>query len=261
MARHLKILAVFSMATVLFPTFRQDDDTKKPYVRTGQEAILAGTISFKGKPPKPKRIDMSADPVCYANNPSIRHSDRTDFFEVRNGRIANVLVYVTSETLAEYTFELPRASAVLAYINCRYQPHVLGIRLGQPLHIVNADRTHHSTFANPRRNAEWSRKQPPSSPPIVTLFKHTEIAIPFKDNQHPWEKAYVSVFTHPFFATTGIDGSFRIEGLPPGSYKLTAWQEEMREKTIDVVVAAGETKNIDFSFDKSDAKTNSRVTR
>ena len=70
----------------------------------------------------------------------------------------------------------------------------------------------------------------------------------------------MSVFTHPFFAITGVDGSFRIEGLPPGSYKLTAWQEEMREKTIDVVVAAGETKNIDFSFDKSDAKTHSRVT-
>jgi hypothetical protein len=263
MARHFKLLAVFSLATVLFPTgsaFGQGDVTKKPYVLTGQEAILAGTIRFKGKPPKPEEIDMSADPVCYRNDPRLNYSARTEWFEVRNGRIANVLVYVTSEAFTEYTFELPRAAAVLAHINCRYQPHVLGIRLGQPLRIVNADRTHHNTHLNPVRNREWNLSQPPSWPPIVTRIQHPEVAIPFKDNLHPWQRAYVSVFTHPFFAITGVDGSFRIEGLPPGSYKLTAWQEEMREKTIDVVMAAGETKNIDFSFDKSDAKPYSRVT-
>ena len=154
MARHLKLLAVFSLATVLFSTastLHLDDVTKKPYARTRQEAILAGTIRFKGKPPKPQKIDMSADPVCYNNDPRLNYSARTEWFQVRNGRIANVLVYVTSEVLAEYNFELPREAAVLAHINCRYQPHVMGIRLDQPLRIVNADRTHHNTHPNPVR--------------------------------------------------------------------------------------------------------------
>ena len=42
---------------------------------------------------------------------------------------------------------------------------------------------------------------------------------------------YVVVNANPFFAVTGPDGHFKIAGLPPGKYTLTAWQERYGAKT------------------------------
>lgn len=62
----------------------------------------------------------------------------------------------------------------------------------------------------------------------------------------------MSVFKHPFFAVSDLDGNFKIEGLPPGSYKITAWHEKLGEKTVEVVVVPGESKSLAFSFAAAD---------
>jgi len=45
-----------------------------------------------------------------------------------------------------------------------------------------------------------------------------------------------------------VDGNFKIEGLPPGPYKITAWHEKLGEKTVEVVVVPGESKSLAFNF-------------
>ena len=60
-------------------------------------------------------------------------------------------------------------------------------------------------------------------------IQHPEVFIKFKANEHPWEKAYVGVFSHPFFAVSDDSGVFRIEGLPPGDYSIVAWHEKNLE--------------------------------
>ena len=44
---------------------------------------------------------------------------------------------------------------------------------------------------------------------------------------HPWMKAYIMVFDHPFFAVTAEDGSFEIKGVPAGEQNLVVWQEKV----------------------------------
>jgi hypothetical protein len=73
-----------------------------------------------------------------------------------------------------------------------------------------------------------------------------------KDNQHPWERAYLGVFSHPFFMVTGKDGSYTIAGLPVGEYALVAWHEKFGEQEVKVYVGAGERKNVDFTFKASE---------
>jgi hypothetical protein len=64
-----------------------------------------------------------------------------------------------------------------------------------------------------------------------------------KDADHPWPRAYLAVFDHPYFAVTKPDGSFTIEGVPPGKYKLVTWHERTgkREQPVEVP-ATGATK-------------------
>ena len=218
--------------------------SKKPYVRTGYEATLSGTITFTGKRPKTLQIDTSADPVCDEINP-----DLTTEWVVGNKRqLANVFIYVKSDTLDTYTFEQPSKAAALEHKGCRYVPHVLGMRVGQPLMIFNSDPTIHNTHPTPRTNKEWNQSQPPDSAALSVVFDKAEFYVPFKDNQHPWEKAYVGVFDHPFFAVSDALGNYTVEGLPPGQYTVVAWHERFGEKTEEITVVPGEARNLSFTF-------------
>ena len=229
----------------------KDADLKPAYIRTGQEITLTGSIDFTGRVPAPRTIDTSADPVCTEASPNLA----TDWLIVNDGRVENVVVYVTNSSILDtYSWKPPDSTVELEHTGCRYRPHVLALQVGQKLNIVNSDGTHHNTHPTPRLNKEWNQTQPPGAPPITNTFVHPEVAIPFKDNQHPWEKAYVAVFKHPYFAITDANGNFRIEGLPPGQYDLVAWHEEMGQKKMELTVAPGEPRTVAFSFDQSDLK-------
>jgi hypothetical protein len=45
------------------------------------------------------------------------------------------------------------------------------------------------------------------------------------------------VFDHPYFAITAPNGTFRIDGVPAGRYRLKVWHE--RAKVAEQVVEVG----------------------
>ena len=226
---------------------RQDrsQQNKQTYMRVVEQGTLTGTINFLGEAPPRKMIDESADMVCMQMNPKARTEDVI----VTDGRLANVLVYVQSgSALDAYQFETPAEEAVLEHKRCRYAPHVQGIQTGQTLKIINSDQTVHNIHPTPKVNQEWNMSQGIDAPPILKQFSSPELLIPFKCNQHPWEKAYVGVFEHPFFAVSARDGSYRIEGLPAGTYTIAAWHERFATKSVQVTIAPHESRTLDFSF-------------
>ena len=56
---------------------------------------------------------------------------------------------------------------------------------------------------------------------------------------HPWSKAYVLVFDHPYYAVTGNNGDFSLEGVPAGTYHLRAWHPVLGLVDQTVTVGAG----------------------
>jgi hypothetical protein len=65
-----------------------------------------------------------------------------------------------------------------------------------------------------------------------------------RDADHPWPRAYVAVFDHPYFAVTKPDGSFAIEGVPAGSYTLMAWHERTGRTEQPVTVTANGVQKV-----------------
>ena len=212
------------------------------------EGTLRGTVTFEGDVPAEKKIDLSADTVCEEQRP---HAT-TEYFPIDDGKVANVLVYVTSDVLHKTdSFVSFAGPAVLEQTQCRFKPRVLGMQIGQPLEIRNSDATHHNTHPSPKVNGNWNISQPPFSA-VSKSFDRPEVFIPVRCNQHPSERAYLSVFNHPFFAVTDKSGSYRIDGLPPGSYKVVARHETLGEKTADVTLKGGASQTVDFGYALAD---------
>jgi hypothetical protein len=61
-------------------------------------------------------------------------------------------------------------------------------------------------------------------------------------------RAYVGVFSHPYFAVSGTDGSFTFRNLPPGEYTLEAWHERLGKRSQKVSLGEKETKEVEVKF-------------
>ena len=218
---------------------------------TGATGTISGVVSFEGTPPAPKKIDTAADPVCGQKNPNLM----TDDTVVKDGKLANVFVYVKEGTVeggdkfADYIWDVPTAPLKLDQNGCHYVPHVMGVMVNQKIQITNSDATQHNIHWTPKNNPEWNQSQPNGAPPIEKTFARSEILVPVKCNQHPWMRSYIGVLKHPMFAVSGENGSFEIKGVPPGKYTVVAWREGgAAEKTMEVTVPANGAAKADFSF-------------
>ena len=207
-------------------------------------ATLTGVVKFHGAALPPARIQMVGDPSCTKAHPSPAMSE--DVVTDGSGDLANVVVYV-SDGLGDRTFDPPSEPAVLQQKGCLYEPHVVAMRAGQTLKVVNADSTTHNIHPTPANNREWNKSQPPGLA-IEETFARQEVAIPVKCNVHPWMKSYVAVVKNPYFALSGKNGAFEIKNLPAGTYTVQAWHEKLGTKSQQITVGANENKTLEFEF-------------
>ena len=70
-----------------------------------------------------------------------------------------------------------------------------------------------------------------------------------KDADHAWPRAYIAVFDHPYYAVTKPDGSFSIDGVPPGKYTLVAWHERTGKSEQTVEVAANGAAKVSVALE------------
>jgi plastocyanin len=213
------------------------------------DAAVSGKVSLDlpaGKKPGRKKLQMAADPVCAG-----KHTDAPALSEVvvvnDDGTLRNVFVYVKAG-LEGKKFDVPAEPAVLDQNGCMYKPHVLGVRAGQPIKILNSDGTLHNIHPKPKVNAEFNMAMPKFLKVKTKTFEKAEVMIPIKCDVHPWMQSYVGVLDHPFFFVTGEGGAFELTGLTAGTYTLEAWHERLGSQTREVTVKDGETATVDFTF-------------
>lgn len=125
-----------------------------------------------------------------------------------------------------------------------FSPQVMAIGTGSTIEFPNEDPILHNVFSVSGEGFDMGLyKRPKSSsrrfdqPGIYTVYC----------NIHPQMSALVVVRDNPFFTTAAKDGSFRIEGLPAGDYKLVAYHERSGEGAplaVKVPAAGAVTANV-----------------
>lgn len=217
-------------------------------VDSSTAGAITGTVTLDGAPPTGKPIDMSASPACMQANPSPVVPPIV--VTGGSGALANVVVYV-KDGLGNYRYETPAETAVLQQKNCMYEPHILALMTGQPFEVQNNDSTMHNVHPLPKRNRQWSTSQPAGSAALKETFTRPEFAMSVLCNVHPWMRALVFVFDHPYFAVTAKAGKFELKNLPPGRYTIEAWHETLGVQDQSVTIAAHESKSVSFAFKPS----------
>ena len=235
MTSRIHILGVMAVTAALAVACGGGSTPERPAATAKADGpgSVTGKVSFDGEPPVRTPVKMAADPNC---KPGPESLSETTVVSADRG-LKNVFVYV-KDGLGNAVYESPVAPISLDQMGCRYEPHVFGVFVGQPVEIKNSDPTLHNVHAIPKNNEEFNFGQQDQKAPVVTkTFTKPEIGVSFRCDVHGWMRSYANVVTHPFFAVTKEDGSFEIKGLAPGTYTIEAWHERLGTQTQQVTIS------------------------
>lgn len=163
------------------------------------------------------------------------------------GALANVEVYLKDITAGK---AMPTDPITLTNSHCMFEPRVQGACVGQKVKIVSEDPVLHNTHPQVAATGAtlYNVALPFKGFSVVKPLAPTAGLLRIKCDAHEWMRAWIYEFDHPYFATTGKDGSFDLADVPPGTYQLVAWHEVLGEKTAQVTVAPDGTVTSDFQF-------------
>ncbi len=206
---------------------------------------VTGTISYKGKRPAPKAIDMSEEPACVEAHQGKAYDE--SLVVNKSGKLANAFIYVKSGLEGKH-FAIPPTPVTIDQRGCWFRPRVMGIQTGQTLQVIDSDPVTHNIHPMAVVNREWNHSQGAGDPPIARRFIKPEIMIRVKCTIHSWMHAFIGVLDHPYFAVSKDDGSFEIKNLPPGTYTIAVWQEKLGTQEQQLTVPPHGTAEANFTF-------------
>ena len=136
---------------------------------------------------------------------------------------------------------------------CRFVPRVQATTVGTAVVVTNEDPILHNTRLR-KETAQGTTllnvAMPKGVPPIHRTLNEPGLLLVLCA-AHPFMRATIQVFEHPYFAVTDATGSFEITAIPPGTYVVRVWHETLGFSEHTLTVSGGEaraTMNVELEF-------------
>jgi plastocyanin len=120
--------------------------------------------------------------------------------------------------------------------NARFDPEFLVVVAGQSVRVANDDTIFHNVFSFSRPN-DFDLGVYPSGESRSVLLAHPGV-VKVYCSIHESMNATVLVTPSPWYAGVSATGDYRIPNVPPGRYRLTAWNERLPAATRTLSVEA-----------------------
>jgi hypothetical protein len=187
---------------------------------------LIGRVRVDGKPPARARLPVVRNQeVCGATVPDDR------LVISPGGGVRWAIVTVDGAKGGKGPEGDP--GVVLDNHGCRFAPHSDSI-----LHNAHAS-VGNETLFNVNLAPDDMIRRPLTRPGMISFTC---------DMRHTWMSAYVSVADHPFQTVTDAYGEYQIDELPPGTYSVRVWHEELGTREHPVTIERGGVATLDFTY-------------
>ena len=194
---------------------------------------ITGKIVFEGE----KRPEVQPNTITDKQAEGCRDDgkpvDPTNLSVVidKDGGIKNCVIEVAVKG-AE--LKLPEAPIEVDQVQCLFDPHVVLLPAGATVAFLNSDKVSHNVNIQATRNTAFNKIIAAGSKE-THKFEKAE-AVEVKCDVHPWMSAYLYVTDTPYATISAADGTFTVEGLKPGEYKLDIWHEKLGKVKAEAVV-------------------------
>lgn len=218
-----RIVVAFAILSLLASVPPADAAYEEIAVKDG--GTLTGVVRFTGTAPKLEPIPVNKNrDVCGDQKPSealVVGPDRG----VKGSVI--LLEGVTKGKKAT-------GDVMLDNHKCLFVGHVTAAGPGDRVRVKNSDPVLHNTHGKLGKPTVFNLALPNKDQMIDVTKRLTKPGVVrVLCDAHPHMMAWMIVHDSPYYAVTDDKGAFKIDGVPPGTYKVTLWHEGFRAKGVD----------------------------
>ena len=253
----LALLLACSFGLIVFADNHAEEEEKNILVFPESYKIMAvsdggtitGVVTYDGEVPDMKKLEITKDAaVCDV-------SDKYDESLVvsKEGKLVkNTIVYLMDITQGK-NFD-KEAKYELDQKECRFDPHVQLVPIATALTVLNSDKATHNVhiYGTTKNNTAINKQQTKNRKRMrLKAAKTAEGPVKVECDIHGWMSAWIAYIPHPYFAVTNEKGEFKLENVPPGTYKLGYWHETCgnnNKSPVAVTVEAGGEIKQDFTL-------------
>ncbi|MCA9473077.1 MAG: carboxypeptidase regulatory-like domain-containing protein [Nitrospirales bacterium] len=241
-------------------------------IEVADGGTLSGTITLKGEQPRPKGYNLVSfpDPAFCGRISNGKGWRLLQPFQVgANGEFENVVVYLEGIKKGKKFDYTP---SQIEAIDCKFAPYITIVRDRHEVKVVNMDPVMHDiqAYETSKLGARVLFNLPL---PVSAKLKKTDLmngkkvknragrivspTIKMKKGRHifamqcgfhPYMESWGLAMDSPYFALTDQQGTFTIDGIPPGTYKAVIWHP-MIQKEMMVTIEPNSTTDLSVEFD------------
>lgn len=127
-----------------------------------------------------------------------------------------------------------------------FHPSLLPVQVGTKVEFPNQDDAYHNVFSfSQAKRFDLGRYRPEDKPVPSQVFDKAGM-ITLRCDIHEHMRGIILVLDTPHFVVSGTDGSFKLTGLPAGSFKLKAWINSRKTLEQAVHLIEGSTTKVHF---------------
>jgi len=112
----------------------------------------------------------------------------------------------------------------------RFVPHLVAVPVGSTVDFPNLDPIFHNAFSNFAGQPFDVGLYPPGTSQKVRFAREGVVRV--FCNIHPTMSALIVVVRSPYIAVSKKDGSFSIDGVTPGEYRMRAFHERSSDQML-----------------------------
>lgn len=208
----------------------------------GAIGSVVGTIKLDGvvkADSTPITIDQK---VCGTRVPSA--------IEATPNGLGDVIVWIADAKAGK---NLPVTRRIeLSSEDCELDPRVQATVSGSTVNVFNDDKALHKLVFLDAATGDTIQRMPFFNNGQVVASEELAKSVGIVEvrcAQHPWSRAFIATFDHPYYAVTEKDGKFAIDSLPPGKYTVNVWHEGMKQPlSQQVEVSADNSAKLDLAL-------------
>lgn len=208
-----------------------------------ERGSVTGRVSFQGSIPSPVSYDVVKDVEFCGKTVTVQPL----VVDAKTKGVQGVVVVINGEALPQV--EMVDALPIYRISNkdCSFSPRIGTAQKKSSVEISNKDPILHNTHLKLGKRTRVNVAQIPGGRIIRKRLKR-EGLYRFQCDKHQFMEAYMMVVPHPYFAVTGPEGMFHIEGVPAGNYQVTLWHESLGKIQKDLQVSSTKTARLDVQY-------------
>ncbi|GJL65260.1 MAG: hypothetical protein NPIRA05_02310 [Nitrospirales bacterium] len=233
---------------------------------------LTGVVTLLGPPPDPKAYNLITFPDPeYCGRISTGNGWRLlqDFLVNDDRQVKNVVVFFEEVQAGKpFSVSIPRVEAR----DCQFHPFTTIVRSGHGVEVINMDPVMHDIQAYETSKQQGNRVLFNSPLPFNRLHKRGDMHATHRHQPseslvrqfrlskgrktfvmqcgfHAYMESWAIAVENPYYAFTDSSGTFQIDHIPPGTYRVQAWHPSVRQDIVQtVVIQPGKQVSLTFEL-------------